>query len=106
LSGGEHHHGHSHRHAHEGHDHDQAHRISTPFGVVVLEVFEDGVPPRFRLSFEDGSGRWGLPRLRLCVPTERGRSLPWHPEPHAFTAHVRMSQQDYPVIFPFMAQAR
>ena len=54
LSGGGHHHGHSHGHAHEGHDHDEAHHISTRVGVVVLEVFEDGVPPRFRLRVEDG----------------------------------------------------
>src|SRR6202049_4638899 len=54
LSGGEHHHGHSHGHAHEGHDHDATHRITTGAGVVVLEVFEDGVPPRFRLHAEAG----------------------------------------------------
>src|SRR6202046_1731713 len=54
LSGGNHHHGHSHGHAHGGHDHDAMHRITTGAGVVVLEVFEDGVPPRFRLHAEAG----------------------------------------------------
>jgi len=54
LSSGGHHHGHSHGHAHEGHDHDAAHRITTGTGVAVLEVFEDGVPPRFRLRIETG----------------------------------------------------
>src|ERR1700686_1833485 len=54
LSGGEHHHGHSHGHAHGGPDHDEAHRIATDAGTVVLEVFEDGVPPRFRLRAETG----------------------------------------------------
>src|ERR1700730_12264805 len=50
LAGGEHHdHGHGHGHAHEGHDHDEQHEIATASGRVVLEVFEDGVPPRFRL---------------------------------------------------------
>ena len=56
-SGGDHHHGHSHGHAHghgEAHDHDEAHRIATRNGMVVLEVFEDGVPPRFRLHAETG----------------------------------------------------
>ena len=38
----------------EGHDHDEAHRIATAAGVVILEVFEDGVPPRFRLRAETG----------------------------------------------------
>src|ERR1700684_1860340 len=51
LSGGDHHHGHSHAHgsAEEGGDHDESHRIMTQGGVVNLEIFEDGVPPRFRL---------------------------------------------------------
>ena len=31
-----------------------AHRIATRSGVVNLEVFEDGVPPRFRLRAETG----------------------------------------------------
>ena len=54
LSGSGHHHGHSHGQAHEGHDHDEAHHIATDTGSVVLEVFEDGVPPRFRLRVETG----------------------------------------------------
>src|SRR5271155_2525464 len=50
LSGGEHHgHSHGHGHAHGGHDHDDSHEIATTAGTVLLEVFEDGVPPRFRL---------------------------------------------------------
>jgi Co/Zn/Cd efflux system component len=49
LSSDGHHHGHSHGHAHERHDHDEAHHISTGSGIVVLQLFEDGVPPRFRL---------------------------------------------------------
>src|ERR1700726_4270764 len=59
LAGGEHHdhghgHSHGHGHAHEGHDHDEQHEIATAGGRVVLEVFEDGVPPRFRLSAISG----------------------------------------------------
>src|SRR6266404_4929435 len=54
LSSGAHQHDHSHGHAHEGHDHDEAHHIATNAGVAVLEVFEDGVPPRFRLRIETG----------------------------------------------------
>jgi cation diffusion facilitator family transporter len=62
LSGGEHghhHHGHSHDHAHDEHDHehdqDAEHRITTPAGTLVLSVFEDGVPPVFRLRPEVGA---------------------------------------------------
>src|SRR6266481_2960499 len=56
-SGGDHHHGHGHEHSHghdEGHDHDEVHRFATRDGVVALEIFEDGVPPRFRLRAETG----------------------------------------------------
>jgi hypothetical protein len=47
--GGHHHHGHSHDHDDNGHDHDEEHTIETPDGVLALIVFEDGVPPVFRL---------------------------------------------------------
>ncbi len=56
LSGGDHHHhGHSHGdHDHGGHDHehehDEAHSLQTSAGPLTFEIFEDGVPPRFRLS--------------------------------------------------------
>src|SRR6266403_679615 len=50
LAGG-HHHGHSHGHSH-GHDHDhgeEPRRIQLGTGAVDIEVFEDNVPPRFRV---------------------------------------------------------
>src|ERR1700730_1504935 len=58
LSGGGHHHDHGHghgaahgrdRHDHDAHDHDEAHTIAAGGRTVVLEVFETGVPPRFRM---------------------------------------------------------
>src|ERR1700740_2953994 len=57
LSGGAHHHGHSYAHglAEEGDDHDESRRITTQGGVTILEIFEDGVPPRFRLRRESGA---------------------------------------------------
>ena len=112
LSGGGHHHGHSHGHAHEVHDHDEAHHIATAAGVVVLEVFEDGVPPRFRLRVETGPAltaqatsvetvRADGTRQLFAMKDQGGylESVDEIPEPHAFTAHVRMGQQDYPVVF-------
>jgi cation diffusion facilitator family transporter len=112
LSSGGHHHGHSHGRAHEGHDHDEAHHIATDFGAVVLEVFEDGVPPRFRLRVETGpaltAGAASVETVRpdgtrqLFTMTDRGGYLESEqeiPEPHAFTAHVRLGQQDYLVDF-------
>ncbi len=112
LSGGGHHHGHSHGHAHEGHDHDDAHRISTGAGTVLLEVFEDGVPPRFRLRAESGpdlaasatsveTERPDGTRQQFAMQDRRGylESVKEIPEPHAFTARVRIGQQDYPIVF-------
>jgi Co/Zn/Cd efflux system component len=53
LSAGDH--GHSHGHSHGGGEsHDEEHWITTPKGTLLLEVFEDGVPPRFRLRSETG----------------------------------------------------
>ena len=33
-----------------GHDHDQVHSLQTIVGPLTLEIFEEGVPPRFRLT--------------------------------------------------------
>ena len=38
------------------HVHDDAKTIDTESGRVVLSIFEDGVPPRFRMHFQDGHG--------------------------------------------------
>src|SRR5215469_8573090 len=50
LLGGGHHHEHAHGHDHPGHHHDEAREFATAAGPMKLEIFEDGVPPRFRLS--------------------------------------------------------
>src|SRR3982074_1429365 len=55
LSSG-HHHGHNHGHSH-GHDHHHAEeprRIELSTGAVDIEVFEDNVPPRFRVRADLG----------------------------------------------------
>ena len=115
-SGGDHHHGHSHGHSHGhdhgGDDHDEAHHITTATGIVVLAVFENGVPPRFRLHAETGPV---LAAHGITVETVRpdGARQPFTmvdrgaylesveeiPEPHAFTAHVRFGEADYPIVF-------
>ena len=112
LSGSGHHHGHSHGQAHQRHAHDEAHHIATDTGSVVLEVFEEGVPPRFRLRVETGPAvsaqGASVETVRpdgtrqLFAVTDRGDYLELIdeiPEPHAFTAHVRLGQEDYPVVF-------
>src|SRR5260370_175877 len=96
----------------EGHDHDAAHTITAGGRTVVLEVFEDGVPPRFRMRAESGPA---LAAQAVSIETVRpdGRrqiftlaerdgyleSAEEIPEPHAFTAHVRIGGQDHRVVF-------
>jgi cation diffusion facilitator family transporter len=117
LSGDDHHghshgHGHRHGHVHETHGHDETHRIATETGVVVLEVFEDGVPPHFRVRAESGPA---LPASSVSIETvrpdgarqlftlaDRGdylESIEEISEPHAFAATVKISGREYPVIF-------
>jgi cation diffusion facilitator family transporter len=116
LSGGQHHHGHDHGHAHghehghgyeNGHDrHDEEPRLVT-FGArsLAVAVFEDGVPPRFRVTAEAGS----LPSAsdltietvrpdgsrQLFAFADKGAYLESRdeiPEPHAFAARVSLVQ--------------
>ncbi|WP_296381488.1 CDF family Co(II)/Ni(II) efflux transporter DmeF [Reyranella sp.] len=110
LSSGGHHHGHS--HARHEHDHDEAHRIAVEAGIVSLEVFEDGVPPRFRLRVVSGGAltaqatsietvRPDGERRLFTMQQQDGylESVEEIPEPHAFTACLRIGRRDYPVIF-------
>jgi cation diffusion facilitator family transporter len=115
LSGGGHDHGHSHGHAHGGHDHqdhDGSREIAAASGVVRLEVFEDGMPPRFRLRAETGptliaqtvtieTVRLDSTRQIFTMMDQGGylESLAEIPEPHAFAANVRIGQDTYPVVF-------
>lgn len=105
-------HGHGvHGHDHGGHDHDaETKRIDTGHGVLVLEVFEDGVPPRFRVRPEGASAT--LPRTAtLSVETLRPdgtrqaftfaardgylESIEEIPEPHEFTASLGLSHGNH-----------
>jgi cation diffusion facilitator family transporter len=116
LSGGshghDHAHGHGHLHGHEGHhDHDDAMRIETGAGAVLLEVFEDGVPPRFRLRMEDGNAlpepcwietvRPDGARQRFTMRDCGGyfESVDDIPEPHAFVAHVALDDASHAAVF-------
>ncbi len=110
LSDGDHH-DHSHGHTHQGHDHDETHEIAAAGGPVLLEVFEDGVPPRFRLRAVTGALTAQASSIetvrsdgtrQLFAMDEKGgflESLDEIPEPHAFTATVRIGAASYPVKF-------
>jgi cation diffusion facilitator family transporter len=118
--GHDHDHRHAHDHGHEqrqarahpGHDHDESRHIATASGVVLLEIFEDGVPPRFRLRPESGQK---LAAASVSVETVRHdgarqvfaftdqgaylESVIEIPEPHAFAAELRIGGQRHIVFF-------
>jgi cation diffusion facilitator family transporter len=112
LSVGRHHghdHGHAHGHARDhdhDHHHDEAPRL-VGFGArrLAVAVFEDGVPPRFRITAEAG----GLPTAsdltietirpdgsrQLFTFADKGTYLESYdeiPEPHAFVARVSLAR--------------
>jgi cation diffusion facilitator family transporter len=109
LSGG-HDHGHAHGHSHgdahadAGHDHDETRDLQTSVGRVTVEIFEDGVPPRFRLtpaakplSADDVTIETvrGDGTRQVFAMTERYgylEAIGEIPEPHAFTARVLLNR--------------
>lgn len=110
-------HAHDKNHTH-GHHHDEAKRIDTGHGVVRLEVFEDGVPPCFRLFHESRHGHiWAADQVKIETErpdgtrqlftfvqrdgfVESGQEIP---EPHEFVARLRLGHDqhshDYDVEF-------
>lgn len=108
-----HHHHHHHHHAHgEG----GVRRIDTGHGVIAIEVFEDGVPPRWRIRAERGEG-WAAADVTVVTErpdgtrqsfafVDRGgylESVETIPEPHAFMARVSLGHgghsHDYDLAF-------
>ena len=106
------------REQHAEHDHEHSHgsdehHIDTGHGVIALELFEDGVPPRFRIRCETGEL---FPAPRVTIETDRPdgsrqayamsnkgvylESIEEIPEPHEFTAHVRLAHGGHSHSFP------
>jgi nickel/cobalt exporter len=95
-------------HGHNHSDGADTRRIDTGHGVLALEVFEDGVPPRWRIRTESGHG-W--PAQVVTVATERPdgagqtfifadrggylESVEEIPEPHEFVARVELGHDDH-----------
>ncbi len=107
-------------HRDHGHDHhhDDVKRVDTGHGMVRLEVFEDGVPPKFRLFSETHHGHGWTPdhvRIETERPdgsrqtftfTQRDGFLESEqeiPEPHEFVARLHLGHghhsHDYDVEF-------
>lgn len=95
-------------HHHHSH-HAEIRRIDTGHGAVALEIFEDGVPPRWRLRPQGGSHGW--PATSVAVVTERPdgahetytfvsrgdylESVQEIPEPHQFKARFTLAHGDH-----------
>jgi cation diffusion facilitator family transporter len=122
-------HGHGHTHGHSGEEYEydedeeekdegaESFRIATPSGIVVLSIFEEGVPPVFRVAFADKAAR-ALDPANVQVVTKRGsgddreqvfsfaphgdflQSTEAIPEPHEFRATLRFGKgEEYSVEF-------
>ena len=121
LSGGDHGHSHGHDHGHGGrsddhHDHAaESRRVETASGALALSIFEDRVPPVFRIQSEASSNDQ-LGRRSVTVTTERAdgsrqvfsfrkgsgdfiESTEQIPEPHAFKAIITLGEATYTVEF-------
>lgn len=113
--------GRDHDHDHHDHDHGHSHgdevrRIDTGHGLLRLEIFEDGAPPRFRIHAERGAP-WAAEAVALQTEREGGvrqvfrflqrdgflESADEIPEPHEFTARLSLKHDhhahDYDVVF-------
>jgi nickel/cobalt transporter (NicO) family protein len=99
-------HDHHHEHGHEHRQrHDETRRIDTGHGVVRLQIFADGVQPRFRLYSESGRS-WPAEQVQLETERADGSrelfSLRRHggylesvqpvPGPHEFVARLRLGE--------------
>jgi cation diffusion facilitator family transporter len=101
LSGG-HHHGHGHAHDHG----EEPRRVELDRRTLTIEVFEDNVPPRFRVRADAGvllqASDLSIETVRpdggrqLFAFEDRGEYLQSRdeiPEPHAFIAKIRLVQE-------------
>ncbi|MCG5076776.1 CDF family Co(II)/Ni(II) efflux transporter DmeF [Paraburkholderia tagetis] len=126
LLSGDHHghshghgHGHSHGHGH-GHEHDdehgheeEVHRIVVGAGVFAVSIFEDGVPPVFRITPEAASSDLSAAAVSVVTVRPDGarqsfafaarggylESIDDIPEPHAFKAVVRLPDGEHQIEF-------
>ncbi|WP_284079294.1 nickel/cobalt efflux protein RcnA [Herbaspirillum aquaticum] len=90
---------------HDHHEHDETKWVNTGHGMLRVDIFEENVPPRFRLSADKGSQRWPAAgvEIRTVRPdgteqtfkfTDKGaflESVDEIPEPHEFKAQVFLS---------------
>jgi nickel/cobalt exporter len=105
------HHGHDHGapHAHGGHGgHGDVRRVDTGHGLIALEVFEDGVPPVWRLRTERGHA-WSAADVTVVTERPDGSRQAFSfvdkggylesttdiPEPHEFMARLSLGHGNH-----------
>ena len=127
AAAGAHDHGHAHGHSHaygDAHDHGhqkhahgaEVRRIDTGHGAIAVEIFEEGVPPRWRIRSERGHA-WAAQDVTVATErpdgsrqgftfVDRGgylESAEEIPEPHEFMARVSLGHgghtHDYDLSF-------
>ncbi|MCF8203504.1 MAG: nickel/cobalt efflux protein RcnA [Methylotenera sp.] len=90
------------------HGHGESKRVLTGHGVVRLDIFETGVPPRFRLYPETGQG-WTASEVEVTTTRPDGsrqvfsftqgdgylESVDEIPEPHEFTARLNLGHEGH-----------
>ena len=97
-------------HTDHDHNHDESKHVDTGHGILCLEIFEKGVPPRFRVSREGPHGH-DLSSGLITIETERpdGRrqmfsfiqrddffeSAEEVPEPHEFIARLHLGHGNH-----------
>jgi cation diffusion facilitator family transporter len=103
---------HGHNHHHPGHGHDESRQVTTSRGPIILEIFEDGVPPRFRLRAVAGPSLEAA-TCSIAITRPNGSKQPFPlvaregylesadeiSEPHAFTASVLIGPETHTVTF-------
>jgi nickel/cobalt transporter (NicO) family protein len=96
------------------HHHDAPHRIDTGHGAVDLEIFEDGVPPRWRVSVASGAP-FAAADVRIKTLRSDGtrqnfafrasgdylESADEIPEPHEFSATLTLSHGGHAHAYAF-----
>lgn len=99
-------------HHHGDHAHDETRRIDTGHGIAILSIFEENAPPRFRVHFEHNGKAVKPPAdevvtvltarpgntTQLFTFADKGaylESLDHIPEPHEFSARLRMAHGDH-----------
>ncbi|NEU96814.1 nickel/cobalt efflux transporter [Bradyrhizobium uaiense] len=109
---GEYDHHHHHDHDHDHHHHDETRQLTLAGQPLSLEVYEDGVPPRWRLRSEAGAlpaaGEVEVVTIRPDGREQHFRfterdgyleSIDDIPEPHAFKARVSVRADTAEVLF-------